>query len=128
MGKFIAPECERYIGIDVVPSLIERNRSTFVANIEFKCLDIIKDKLPDADLCLIRQVMQHLSNREIVRLLKNTKRYRYVIVAEHQPEVDGIPNINPTRRSHQNFFIRMGRLFGPAALFSSDKAAGRDRI
>jgi SAM-dependent methyltransferase len=95
VGKFVAPECERYIGVDVVPSLIERNRSMFVANnIEFKCLDITKDKLPDADLCLIRQVMQHLSNRKISRLLKNTKRYAYVIVAEHQPEVEGVPNID----------------------------------
>jgi hypothetical protein len=61
---------------------------------EFKCLDVTKDKLPNADLCLIRQVMQYLSNREISRLLKKTKRYGYVIVAEHQPEVDGIPNVD----------------------------------
>jgi SAM-dependent methyltransferase len=95
IGKFIAPECERYVGIDIVPSLIERNRSTFVANnIQFECLDVTKDKLPDADLCLIRQVMQHMSNREISRLLKNTKKYTYVIVAEHQPEIDSVPNID----------------------------------
>jgi SAM-dependent methyltransferase len=95
IGKFIAPECERYVGIDIVPSLIEHNSSTFVANnIQFKCLDITKDQLPDADLCLIRQVMQHLSNREISQLLKNAKKYTYVIVAEHQPEIDSVPNID----------------------------------
>ena len=38
--------------------------------------------------------MQHLSNAEISRLLKNIKKYPYVIVAEHQPEIDGIPNID----------------------------------
>src|SRR5262249_6315737 len=49
---------------------------------------------PDADLCLIRQVMQHLSNREISRLLKKTRKYAYVIVAEHQSEIDVTPNID----------------------------------
>jgi Transposase IS66 family/IS66 C-terminal element len=33
--------------------------------VEFKCLDITKGKLPDADLCLIRQVMQHLGGWEV---------------------------------------------------------------
>jgi hypothetical protein len=101
IGKSIAAQCERYIGIDVVPSLIERNRSTFSANnLEFRCLDITKECLPDADLCLIRQVMQHMSNREISRLLKKTQKYAYVIVAEHAPEMDGKPNIDMAHGGH----------------------------
>jgi SAM-dependent methyltransferase len=95
VGKLIVSECEHYVGVDVVPSLIAQNRSMFTAqNVEFECLDVTKDSLPDAQLCLIRQVMQHLSNAEIVMLLEKIKKYAYVIVAEHQPEIDGIPNID----------------------------------
>ena len=51
VGKCIAPECTRYVGIDVVLGLIERNRIMFSAasNIEFICLDITTDALPKAD-------------------------------------------------------------------------------
>jgi hypothetical protein len=50
--------------------------------------------MPNADLCLVRQVMQHLSNAEISRLLGKLKKYPYVIVAEHYPETEGMPNID----------------------------------
>jgi len=35
------------------------------ADAQFLCLDIISDELPDGDLCLLREVLQHLSNREM---------------------------------------------------------------
>ena len=95
VGKLIAPECEHYVGVDIVPPLIERNSLAFTSRtVEFKCLDITRDNLPDADLCLVRQVMQHLSNAEISRLLEKIKKYTHVIVAEHQPEIDGVPNVD----------------------------------
>src|SRR5262249_47386474 len=98
VGKRIAPECKRYVGVDVVPALIERNRTMFAANnIEFNCLDIIRDPLPNADLCLARQVIQHLSNAEISRLLGKLKKCPHVTVAEHYPETEGMPNIDIVR-------------------------------
>ncbi len=96
VGKRIAPECMRYVGIDVVPGLIERNRIMFSAasNIEFNCLDVTTDALPNADLCLVRQVMQHLSNAEISRLLRKLRKFPHVIIAEHYPEIEGRPNVD----------------------------------
>jgi SAM-dependent methyltransferase len=76
----------KYIGIDIVSDLVERNKKMFGDdNIAFYCLDIISDNLPGTELCLIRQVLQHLSNEEIAKILKNTRKYKYVIVTEHLP-------------------------------------------
>jgi hypothetical protein len=80
-----------YIGSDVVKQLIEdlskineNRKRTFIH------LDVVNgDPLPEADLCVINQVLQHLSNRQILKILKKTRRYKYVIITEQLP-------INPT--------------------------------
>ena len=75
-----------YTGVDVVPSLIEDNRRRYGSErVRFECLNIIEDMLPEGDLCLIRQVLQHLSNDQISKVLNNVERYPYVIVTEHYP-------------------------------------------
>jgi SAM-dependent methyltransferase len=75
-----------YTGIDIVATLIEDNRRRYGSDqVHFECRNIIEDELPEGDLCLIRQVLQHLSNQQISRVLKNVARYRCVIVTEHYP-------------------------------------------
>jgi SAM-dependent methyltransferase len=72
-----------YTGIDVVNDVVRYNREHFEdTNIKFQCANIIEDELPDGDLCLIRQVLQHLSNRQIARVLKACSKYCYVLVTE----------------------------------------------
>jgi len=78
----------RYTGIDVVPELIEHHRrQVHNRNIEFQCADITSSTLPTADLCLVRQVLQHLSNSEIQRVLANIRHYPMVLVSEDVPAV-----------------------------------------
>jgi hypothetical protein len=50
--------------------------------------------LPDGDACFLRQVLQHLSNREICAILPKLNKYRWVYITEHYPtDNDGIkPN------------------------------------
>jgi hypothetical protein len=43
------------------------------------------EQLPPAELCLIRQVLQHLSNAQISAILAKLGAFPYVIVTEHQP-------------------------------------------
>jgi SAM-dependent methyltransferase len=75
-----------YTGVDIVEGLIRRNRTLYGSEwVHFACLDIIEDELPDGDLCLVRQVLQHLSNQQILNVLRNTEKYPYVIVTEHYP-------------------------------------------
>jgi hypothetical protein len=93
VGKELVPISGSYIAVDIVPELIDYNRQTFnFPNLEFQCLDIAKDELPKAEIVLLRQVLQHLSNAEVQKVMKKLVSYRYVIVTEHIPEGDFVPN------------------------------------
>ena len=86
IGKQLVPHTLKYIAIDIVPSLIERNTSIFKAeNLEFHCLDISQDELPKADCIILRQVLQHLSNNEIKSIIEKLSKYKYIILTEHLP-------------------------------------------
>lgn len=82
-SQFINNDIE-YIGIDIVPSLIESNQEKYGNNhIKFLCLDATTQELPDGELCLIRQVLQHLSNAHIQSILNKVKKYKHLIISEH---------------------------------------------
>jgi len=75
-----------YAGVDVVPALIEHNQQRYGTDaVNFRRLDICRDDLPDGDLCLVRQVFQHLSNSQIAAALPRLRKYRHVLVTEHYP-------------------------------------------
>lgn len=93
VGKELVHYSKKYIAADIVPELIERNRETFTGeNLEFRCLDIASDKLPSGDCIILRQVLQHLSNREVQRVVNKLVDYKYVILTEHLPEGEFTPN------------------------------------
>ncbi|MFD2607659.1 class I SAM-dependent methyltransferase [Euzebyella marina] len=95
VGKELLPFCSHYIGVDIVHELIDHNKSQFPrSNLEFRCLDIAQEILPSADCAILRQVLQHLSNEEILKVLEKLHQYQYVILTEHLPEGDFIPNKN----------------------------------
>lgn len=89
-------EVPQYTGVDVVSALTDRNNALFGSiNRNFKCLDAAgADSLPIADLCLIRQVMQHLSNDQIMAIIKKLDDFKYVIVTEHQPSEEDYRSAN----------------------------------
>lgn len=89
VGKELVKYSKRYIGVDIVEELIDHNRKAFKEeNVEFRCLDIAEDELPKGDCALLRQVLQHLSNREIKQVVDKLSAYKYVILTEHLPEGD----------------------------------------
>jgi len=93
IGKHFTEYTKHYIAIDIVEELIERNNTKFKAeNIEFQCLDISKDELPSADCIILRQVLQHLSNEEILNIVNKLTNYTYVILTEHLPLGNFEPN------------------------------------
>lgn len=96
VGRRIAKPEISYIGVDVVQDLIAYNERTFGADqIGFQCADLTSGVLPDGDLGLLRQVLQHLSNKEILVALEKCAKYRYVIVTEHLPNGRKIkPNLD----------------------------------
>lgn len=95
IGKHLIKHTSAYTAVDIVQSLIDRNKRLFEANhLEFQCLDIAKDELPKADCAILRQVVQHLSNTEIQTIAKKLYRYKYVILTEHIPTGDFTPNLD----------------------------------
>lgn len=87
-----------YIGCDIVPDLIRAHQQTHGTDrISFQLLDIAEDPLPHGDVCLIRQVLQHISNAEIKKVLAKLS-YSYVYVTEGLPTKPmGTPN--PDKRT-----------------------------
>jgi hypothetical protein len=64
-----------YIGIDVVPSVIQANAEKYASDRRrFLCVDAIKDDLPGGDTVLCREVLFHLSFADIHTLLRNLAR------------------------------------------------------
>ena len=88
IGKNFIYDCNQLIGIDVSQSIIEMNKSRYqFKNTCFLRLDARKDKLPDGDIAILRQVLQHLDNHSISEILENIKRTScsWLIVTEHVP-------------------------------------------
>jgi SAM-dependent methyltransferase len=86
IGRQLRQYCGRYVACDLVPELIERNVTTFSdLGVEFKCLDIAQDDLPDAEVVFLRQVLQHLDNNKILAVVQQLYRYQFIIVTEHLP-------------------------------------------
>jgi SAM-dependent methyltransferase len=70
-----------YLGLDIVPAVIEANRKRFgSAGVRFAVADIVRDELPAADLLIIKDVLQHLSHGDTVAVLRNLPRYRHVLI------------------------------------------------
>lgn len=86
-----------YIGCDIVPGLIEENtRNHGSDRVEFRCLDIVSEDLPSGHVYLVRQVFQHLPNRDISRVLARLRPNLHVYVTEGQPEICEEP-VNPDK-------------------------------
>ena len=100
-GRIARPPID-YIGVDIVDPLIQANRARFGNDhIQFRCLDIITDELPKGDLCLVREVLQHLSNSQIATILSKLKAFKWVIVTECHPGPPG--SFKPNRdKPHGN--------------------------
>jgi SAM-dependent methyltransferase len=87
IGSRIRNMCETYIACDIVPELISFNREKYKRlDVDFRVLDIAKDKLPEADVVFVRQVLQHLTNSQIESILpKFSRKYKYLVLTEHLP-------------------------------------------
>lgn len=58
-----------YIGADIVPELIYANRKLYPQ--QFRVLDAATSKLPKVDVIFCRDMLGHLSNADVKRVLKN---------------------------------------------------------
>lgn len=85
VGNLIYKNFSTYIACDVVVDCIKRNKKKYskLNNVEFKSLDVSKDKLPKGDMAIIRLVLQHMTNFQILKFLIKLRSYKYIIVTEY---------------------------------------------
>ena len=93
-----------YTGIDVVGELINHNAATFRhPNIRFICMDAAADNepLPDGEILIIRQVLQHLNNADIKKILNKASKFKFLFITESVYDApDAIHNIDKTSNNH----------------------------
>jgi hypothetical protein len=70
-----------YQGFDVVSSVIANNQARFTSsNVSFHLYSGNGDELPSGDLLIVKDVLQHLSNKNILAFLPNTRKYKYCLI------------------------------------------------
>ncbi len=93
IGKHLVKHTKKYVALDIVTDLIDHHKTNFKEEqLEFHCLDIAVDKLPPGDCAILRQVLQHLSNAEVMQIVNKLTDFKYVILTEHVPEGNFTPN------------------------------------
>jgi len=95
VGKHLLPLCSTYVGVDIVAPVVRQNEQRYGnATTRFIHLNMITDELPDGDVCFVRQVLQHLSNQQILSVLGKLGKYRCVFITEHHPTDNDAIRVN----------------------------------
>ncbi len=81
----------QYSGYDIVKSVIIRNKKNFGApNIKFFQANTLEFDLPQADLLITKDVLQHLPIEDIKSFTRHFSKYKYCLITN---------DINPYRRT-----------------------------
>ena len=101
VGSRLAPSFDEYTALDASSAIIESNKKRYAGltkHVNFRVADMTAGTFPKADLILIRQVLQHLTNAQISRILKNLEasEWRRALITEDvcDRSDDGPPNID----------------------------------
>lgn len=88
IGSQICAYADMYIACDVVEKVITFNTSKFnFPNVKFEVLDATKQELPNGNVVILRQVLQHLSNSDIQKIILKISNggFKFLILTDHQP-------------------------------------------
>jgi SAM-dependent methyltransferase len=70
-----------YIGCDLVEELIARNRQKFGSlSVDFQSLDAVTEEIPPGELVLVREVLQHLPNKTVSKVLDKIKNRHFCLI------------------------------------------------
>ncbi|MEM7498712.1 MAG: class I SAM-dependent methyltransferase [Pseudomonadota bacterium] len=102
-----------YLGLDVVESLVADNNARFASpSHRFAVANIIEDPLPVGDLIVIRDLVQHLENDQILSILANICRsgIGHAAITSHakgipNEELDAIAGFRPVDLSQEPFSL-----------------------
>jgi len=101
VGRQLVDCVDSYIGCDVVPELIARNRREFrFRGLTFEVVNAVEDDLPDGDIVCVRQVLQHLNNRQIGAIVSKLGKYRQWVITEALPGTSFKSNVDKAAGEH----------------------------
>lgn len=116
-----------YIGADVVPELISRNRRQYEdENRSFVLVDITSEQLPTVDVILCRDCFIHLSSSHIHAAIANFKRSNSVfLLATTHTNVEENKEIRTGEWRSVNLQLPPFNFPSPMQLISEDPEAGK---
>lgn len=117
----------KYIGVDIVPALIVRNRQLYQTEQRtFAVQDITTDQLPSADVILCRDCLIHLSFKSIKAAISNFKKTRatYLLCTTHTSVTDNIDCPDGSWRN-VNLLLPPFNFPQPLRLFVEDAEFGK---
>ena len=99
-----------YIGCDIVPELVARHNAQYATDrVSFKTLDMVCNLLPEGDVCLVRQVFQHLANADILEAIKHLNCPLVYVTEWHPARKLGAPNPDHLQGEGLRFDWRTGQ-------------------
>jgi SAM-dependent methyltransferase len=83
-----------YLGIDVVPELVERNAVRASRGFRFLCADARTSEIPRADLLVVKDVLQHWPLADISAFVdRNRRRCRYLLLTNDVASIHCPPEL-----------------------------------
>jgi SAM-dependent methyltransferase len=71
----------RYLGLDVVGPVIRKNRRKYAKDgVSFRLYSGNPMDLPTADLLIVKDVLQHLSDQNVMEFLPYLRRFKYALI------------------------------------------------
>lgn len=89
-----------YLGLDVSDVVLANTKNFAGEGIEFREIDAVHDELPTADLVIIKDVLQHWNNQDVLKFLPKLNNFRTALIT------NGFP---PERRHALNKNIKTGQ-------------------
>jgi len=109
VGSKLVELSEKYIALDIVEDLQMYNKKKYnFKNIDFLTLNAIDQDLPMGDVVIMRQVLQHLNNEQILAILRKCYAYSRWIITEHIPFGVFVANKNLSAGSGIRLLIGSG--------------------
>lgn len=97
MSLIQIPENKKYLGLDVVPSVIERNKAEYrKENVDFQLIQDLSE-IPSGDLLIVKDVIQHWPNEQIHEFVKTVlPKFKYALITNcfqaHWGNLQGLYN------------------------------------
>jgi 2-polyprenyl-3-methyl-5-hydroxy-6-metoxy-1,4-benzoquinol methylase len=126
VGSRIRHLFDNYTACDVSKVVIEAAKSKHSdSSVDFRHLDATSEELPKGDVVLIRQVLQHLDNRSIKKIVENFNgKYQYAVITEHLPLATNFPpNVDKPSGADIRLSVGSGIILSEAPFLMSFKKA-----